>query len=813
VVPTRASYQFTMTSNVFDAYLGVFSSTGQLQGEDDDGAGGTNARLTLALDPGRYTILSTSYDAGSVGAYSFDARPFTNPCSVVRALVFGVPTSSIMAANDCVLDGGRLTQRWSITLAQSTQLLLNMSSTQVDAYLELYDAATGALVAEDDDGGGGTNARLVGTLPAGRYIINATTFGPGETGNFTISLGQPVATSITVAVNPTILTLQPGVTQNVTATLTNTVNALVTWRSTAPTVATVTSTGQVRGVAPGTADVIATSAADPLRFATVRVTVTTSSTGPPNLDISNVYATQAIQTLDGRLPLIANRRALLRVFVRSSQFSVPAVQVRLRLFNNGNLINTLTTTTTPTVSFDESCCAAEFAIPEAQVTSGLQFIADVDPAGAVTEVNENDNSFPLTGTAQPLTVQTVPDFRVVMVPVRFNKSGRVGQATTALLEHTRVVWPLSTVQSSIAATFSTDLAPPVADDRNGSWSDLLRQMDTKRQLEGSAAHYFGVLNVDYSAGLTGLAYVGGKAGLGIDGAFGAGTRYSTENMAHELGHNFGRSHTPCFTGNNRPANIDQQYPFTDGRIGVYGVDLMRTSQTLPRFAPTAPDIMGYCDSGFASPYSWSAVSVYRAAAPNRIVLPPRAAVVVSGLIREGAISVEPAFSAVTSPAKDDPAGTHVVEARDASGKLLATRRFSPLEADHEKSVDTRAFVIALPLDAAQQATVATLSVRALNGAVSVAQRARVANTAAIGAEPFSALTARSVSATDVELTWARENVPAIAVRDRRTGEILSFGTAGTLRMRESQLDTVEFLLSNGVSSRVQPSSAIVRKAP
>lgn len=69
------------------------------------------------------------------------------------------------------------------------QIVIEMSSNEVDSYLILL-APNGEDVAHDDDGGGGSNARLVTALPAdGTYTVLANSYRPGETGRYNIRLG------------------------------------------------------------------------------------------------------------------------------------------------------------------------------------------------------------------------------------------------------------------------------------------------------------------------------------------------------------------------------------------------------------------------------------------------------------------------------------------------------------------------------------------------------------------------------------------------------------------------------------------------
>jgi S1-C subfamily serine protease len=67
------------------------------------------------------------------------------------------------------------------------QVVIEMTSSEVDAFLILL-APDGQNLAQDDDGGGSSNARLVVTsLPVdGTYMVLANSYGPGETGRYNL---------------------------------------------------------------------------------------------------------------------------------------------------------------------------------------------------------------------------------------------------------------------------------------------------------------------------------------------------------------------------------------------------------------------------------------------------------------------------------------------------------------------------------------------------------------------------------------------------------------------------------------------------
>jgi tetratricopeptide (TPR) repeat protein/CHAT domain-containing protein len=73
-------------------------------------------------------------------------------------------------------------------------LTFDLVSDEFDAYLILVSPA-GEWVAQDDDGGEGTNARIVLTLPStGTYTLVVNTYGPGETGAYQLQVRATVAT-------------------------------------------------------------------------------------------------------------------------------------------------------------------------------------------------------------------------------------------------------------------------------------------------------------------------------------------------------------------------------------------------------------------------------------------------------------------------------------------------------------------------------------------------------------------------------------------------------------------------------------------
>ena len=80
---------------------------------------------------------------------------------------------------------------YSFTLAQESAVTIDLTSS-VDPYLYLRsgDARYGTILHENDDVAPGTdtNSRIIATLEAGTYTIEATTYAAGQAGTFTLTV-------------------------------------------------------------------------------------------------------------------------------------------------------------------------------------------------------------------------------------------------------------------------------------------------------------------------------------------------------------------------------------------------------------------------------------------------------------------------------------------------------------------------------------------------------------------------------------------------------------------------------------------------
>jgi len=195
----------TQTSAAFDAFLWLLNSAEtSVLAADDDGGGGTDARIVMAgasrLQPGTYNVWTNSFSPGETGAYQLSLAAEVDYCSLSTPISNPQTVNGELTGADCRLSDGSYADRWEITLTTTTALRIDMTSAAFDAFLFMRDASNNT-VASDDDGAGGTNARIEGTFPAGTYIIWANSFLPGTTGAYSLAVSTPPAGTVNLHID------------------------------------------------------------------------------------------------------------------------------------------------------------------------------------------------------------------------------------------------------------------------------------------------------------------------------------------------------------------------------------------------------------------------------------------------------------------------------------------------------------------------------------------------------------------------------------------------------------------------------------
>jgi hypothetical protein len=149
----------------------------------------TTAGVVRGRAPGGpITLVATSEGSSATSlvrvAHDAEVCPFVTP------LALGVPAVGRLSLGDCEFrDDESYVDVYEFTLTSAATVQIDMASTELDSYLGLFNA-TGPFIVQDNDAGGGRNARIVAPLAAGRYHIWANTTTGATSGTYTLTVVQ-----------------------------------------------------------------------------------------------------------------------------------------------------------------------------------------------------------------------------------------------------------------------------------------------------------------------------------------------------------------------------------------------------------------------------------------------------------------------------------------------------------------------------------------------------------------------------------------------------------------------------------------------
>jgi hypothetical protein len=684
----------------------------------------------------------------------------------------GLPTGS--AADVAVNGPNGYTQSLtnSQTLTGLTPGVYTVTASNVTVGTAPYQASPSSQTVAVQSNSSPGSAIVTYSTPLGSLALTIT--GAGTSGSALVTVTGPGGYNETVTNSKTLTGLTPGDyiidAQNVTA-------------SCGSIAYTASPTTQTRTV-------VASSTTN------VTVTYTAPSGGSVNLCVDRMQLNQSAQTYTNSIPLVANRNGLLRVFVIATQANTPAstVQVQMRFYDAFGALTSSATVGAPAgmvwvpTAPDEGSLANSwnFSVPGGMVLPGMRIEAEVLP-GTVVETNAGDNVF-----APPApVVRTMPTLNVTFVPIVQPGSLR-GNVTDAnknqFLDMTRRMHPIDQVNALVRSTPITTTTVLQSD--GTGWQSVLDQVDAIAVADGTR-YYYGVVKVSYSSGVAGVAYVSTpfqamRSALGWDYSGSA-----SDVMAHELGHNWARNHAPC----GGPSGIDPNYPEPDGSTGGFGYDYV-SGQVEPA---TSADIMGYCDPKWISSYTYSGAMDYLTTSPmvasgSSVSQAVQPCLLVWGYIKDGQLTLRPAFQVNTRPSLPGRAGPYTIEARAEDGSSLFAHSFSPAEAA-DLPESHQSFAFAIPLAPSKAARLASLRLRGRGQEAVLSAHASAATQSSIGPE------LRRTGAGKVSLRWDHRAYPMVMIRDAETGEIMSLADGGNIELPTSK--GVDLVLSDGVRSVVK----------
>lgn len=391
------------------------------------------------------------------------------------------------------------------------------------------------------------------------------------------------------------------------------------------------------------------------------------------------YLTQAVQSREYPVPLVAGNDALLRVFptaVRATVAGLPSVRATFYLDGaEAHRVEIAGSSTPVPTAIDEGSLekSANADIPGSVVLPGLEMVVDIDPDGTLDPELGVARRIPETGRL-PVRVVDIPNLDFTLVPFLYDEDpdsavvGLVAEVAASpdgheLLSLMRTVLPVSSVtatahepvwtSTNVAVELFTETLLIRVAEQGSRWAGLSRYM-----------------------GMMSGPVVGGEEAYGS-----ARVAFAIPNdtaIARTIGVITNLRPAPC--GEAQP---DPYYPYEDGSIGAWGYD----SRIGALISPATPDLMSRCGHpGWISDYHFAKAVRYRRS-PYGARTAATATSTTPSLLLWGGVSadgepfLEPAF-VVDVPSGSAPrAGSeHEITGRSAAGEELFSLRFDMTEA-------------------------------------------------------------------------------------------------------------------------------------
>ena len=416
------------------------------------------------------------------------------------------------------------------------------------------------------------------------------------------------------------------------------------------------------------------------------------------------YLTQAAQSREFPVPLVAGEEALLRVFVtagRATGAGIPRVRARFYRDDRETHVVDIPGKSDPIpTEVDESSLSksANAEIPGSVVQPGLEIVIEVDPDGTLDPALGVAKRIPATGRLA-LDVRTMPLFDLTLIPfvwARTQDSSIVDlvEAMAAdpenheMLADTRTLLPVG--------DFAVTAHEPVLSSSNAAHV-LFGQTKAIWAMEGGTGHYKGMMAPPVTGG-GGIGEIGGRWSF---------SQPYPDILAHELGHNLSLRHPPgCQAG-----GTDGAFPYSGASIGSWGYD----SRAGALVRPSTPDVMSYCGPpDWISDYHFTNALRYRLFDESPPAQPAvRSLLLWGGVDADAVPHLEPAFVVEAPTALPDSAGEYQISGRTKTGAQLFSLRFTmPEIADGDGS---SSFAFVLPVRTEWEGNLASISLTGPGG--------------------------------------------------------------------------------------------------
>jgi hypothetical protein len=339
----------------------------------------------------------------------------------------------------------------------------------------------------------------------------------------------------------------------------------------------------------------------------------------PDMSITAIEVTQAIQDLNNSVDLVAGKPTYVRVHT-SSPSNVSNVFATLSgrrglvsltpVINPGNPGAAITVRTSP--DRGQINDSHWFLLPSSWTTAGnLRLTARLDPNNAKNDLNQTNNSISVM-----VNFKDTPPLRLRLVNVQYTTGGTTYLAGNNHLNAVESwlgrAYPISSLQVTRQTFVYPSSGLPNVDTLH-SWLALGKLLRVIFTGEDARTVYYGLVD-------DGGGFMRGKA-AGIPGTIAAGPTgtdtwgwdfdgsYGDWYTGHEIGHTRGRYHA-MFCG----AGGGTSYPYPNGRISpdltgngaIYGFDIV----TRAIYGPNWKDVMTYCSNQWVSDFTYEGIRDY-----------------------------------------------------------------------------------------------------------------------------------------------------------------------------------------------------------
>lgn len=484
-----------------------------------------------------------------------------------------------------------------------------------------------------------------------------------------------------------------------------------------------------------------------------------------------VYLTQSVQTRSRRVRLVANRDALLRVFVTAEEprgFFEPEV-VAVFTGPQGEELRRVVLTRDddqiPAEAYEGDLDLSYNAVIPAEVIApGVEMVVEVDPEGVVPLTAESQTRFPDEGS-DSLNIVVVPPMELTLVPVMeaaepdtsvlaWVRDVSADSPQLALLKH---AFPFAEFNANPHDAYYTSLDLTTESGQHG----LLGELEALRTSENGTGYYYGVAS-SVNGFVRGWGRLPGWIGMG---------QASPITLAHEVGHNLALRHAPC----GGPEGIEPAFPYSDGSIGVWGYDFFDGSPMSPE---RNKDLMTYCRPNvWLSDFYFERVIDYRAeiagdvASARAVAGPPSGMLVLWGGVLGGELRIEPVFSMLATARLPEESGPYRIRGSGPGGRSLFSLDFTP----GEDEFGGKHFFFAIPIEAGWEELLERITLTGPEGVVAVARDDEYA---------ISVVTERGTGRIRAILRdWRGEALPTLLDGAGETEVVTTRGLAEAVRLR------------------------------